>query len=76
MANDLENNKGITVQGAEVKLGKYDAYQVYGQQKGSNIWVVLYFFETEDGNTHNIGIEGPDRFNEAFSIPETFTLKK
>ncbi len=75
-ANSLEKNQGITVQGAEVKLGKYDAYQVYGQQKESNIWVLLYFFETEDGNTHNIGIEGPDRNNEAFKIPETFIVKK
>ena len=74
-AKDLED-KGITVQGSEVKLGKYDAYQIYGQQKQSNIWVLLYFFETEDGNTHNVGIEGPDRFNEAFKIPETFVLKK
>lgn len=74
-ANELEK-VGVSVQGAEVKLGKYDAFQVYGQDQSSKKWVLIYFFEAEDGNSHYVGVEGPDKSNEAFAIPESFTLKK
>ena len=73
-ASNLEK-AGITLQGSEVKLGKYNAYQIYGQSQ-NNIWVLVYFFEAEDGYTHYVGIEGPDRNNEAFKIPETFKTTK
>ena len=73
-ASELEK-AGVTVQGAEVKLGDYNAYQVYGQDQSSKKWVLIYFFEAEDGNSHYIGVEGPDKSNEAFTIPESFTLK-
>ena len=73
-ANNLQN-AGISVQGAEVQLGKYNAFQIYGQAS-NNVWVLVYFFEAEDGYTHYVGVEGPDRNNEAFKIPETFKVKK
>ena len=73
-ANSLQN-AGIAVQGSEVELDKYKAYQVYGQTD-SGIWVLVYFFEADDGYSHYVGIEGPDRNNEAFKIVESFTTEK
>lgn len=67
---------GIEVQGSEAKIGKYDAYEVYGIQTDTQIWVLVYCFETEDGITHYVGVEGPDKTNEAFKIPESFQVKK
>ncbi len=73
-ANNLKN-AGILTQGSEVKLDKYTAYQVYGQAD-SGIWVLVYFFEADDKYTHYVGVEGPDKNNEAFKIVESFTTEK
>ena len=75
-ANQLEEVGVSEVKGATVKLAGYEAYQVYGYHKEQQKWVLAYFFEGEDGNTHYVGIEGPDKENEAFKIPDTFKLKK
>ena len=74
IANDLQK-AGIVVQGAEVELDKYHAYQVYGQTD-SGVWVLVYFFEGDDGYSHYVGVEGPDKTNEAFKIVESFTTEK
>ena len=76
VASNLEQNGVTNLKGAEVKLAGYDAYQVYGFHPTENVWLLIYFFEAEDGNTHYIGIEGPERTNEAFKIPDTFSLKE
>ena len=75
-ANQLQQSGIPDIKGAQVKLGNYQAYQIYGQQTTTGTWVLVYFFEAEDGNTHYVGIEGPDTENEAFKIPDTYTLKK
>lgn len=73
-ANSFQN-AGIVAQGAEVELDKYKAYQVYGQTDGG-IWLLVYFFEADDGYSHYVGVEGPDKTNEAFKIVESFTTEK
>ena len=74
--NKLKSEGVQNVQGATVNVGKYSAYQVYGYYANENIWLVCWFFETEDGKTHYISIEGPDRNSEYFNIPNSFSLSK
>lgn len=68
-------SEGITPSTATVKMGDYTAYQVYARYTTENIWLVAWFFETPNGKTHCISVEGPDASNEAFKIPDTFTLE-
>lgn len=67
-------SEGVDVKTATVKMGDYTAYQVYGKYESENTWLVAWVFETKDGQTRSLAIEGPDASNEAFSIPDTFTL--
>ena len=67
-------SEGVDVKTATVKMGDYTAYQVYGKYESENTWLVTWVFETKDGQTRSLAIEGPDASNEAFSIPDTFTL--
>lgn len=73
IASNLEQ-AGITVTGSTAKIGKYEAKEIYGQTS-DNVWILAYFFEADDGNTHYLGVEGPDKNNEAFKVPESFMSK-
>lgn len=64
------------LQGARIQISNYNAYQVSGYYEKDKIWLYVWCFEAEDGNTHYIGIEGPDDNSEYFKIFKTFTLKK
>lgn len=64
---------GVDTTGATVSLGKYKAYQVYGYYTSVKKWHVCWIFEAEDGKTHFISVEGPEKTN-AFKIPETFSI--
>lgn len=64
---------GVNTTGATVSLGKYKAYQVYGYYTSVQKWHVCWIFEAEDGKTHFISVEGPEK-TEAFKIPETFSI--
>lgn len=66
-------NDGVDTTGATVSLGKYKAYQVYGYYTGVQKWHVCWIFEAEDGKTHFISVEGPEKTS-AFKIPETFSI--
>ena len=66
-------NDGVDTTGATVSLGKYKAYQVYGYYTGVKKWHVCWIFEAEDGKTHFISVEGPEKTS-AFKIPETFSI--
>lgn len=74
--NKLNNDGVQNVQGATVNVGKYTAYQVYGYYSNENVWLVCWFFEAEDGKTHYISVEGPDRNSEYFNIPNSFSLNQ
>lgn len=69
-------SSGTTIEVQEVQFANYYAYQIYGFNSTKNSWVSAWFFEAEDGYTHYVGIEGPDKDNEYFQIPFTFKLKK
>ena len=64
---------GVDTTGATVSLGKYKAYQVYGYYTSVQKWHVCWIFEAEDGKTHFISVEGPEKTS-AFKIPETFSI--
>lgn len=64
---------GVDTTGATVSLGKYKAYQVYGYYTSVQKWHVCWIFEAEDGKTHFISVEGPEK-TDAFKIPETFSI--
>jgi hypothetical protein len=66
-------NDGVDTTGATVSLGKYKAYQVYGYYTSVQKWHVCWIFEAEDGKTHFISVEGPEKTS-AFKIPETFSI--
>ena len=66
-------NDGVDTTGATVSLGKYKAYQVYGYYTSVQKWHVCWIFEAEDGKTHFISVEGPEK-TETFKIPETFSI--
>ena len=66
-------NDGVDTTGATVSLGKYKAYQVYGYYTSVQKWHVCWIFEAEDGKTHYISVEGPEKTSE-FKIPETFSI--
>lgn len=61
---------------ATKKIGKNTAHVVSGYYKEYSRWLATYTMDTEDGKTHYVSIEGPDRANAAFKIPETFRLTK
>ncbi len=63
----------VDTTGATVSLGKYKAYQVYGYYTSVKKWHVCWIFEAEDGKTHFISVEGPEKTS-AFKIPETFSI--
>ena len=69
-----ENVEKLT--GAKVKMGSYDAYQVYAYYPDENEWLVCWFFEAEDGLVHYLAVEGPDPYSDYFEIPNTFKIKK
>lgn len=75
-ANELKKDGVTNIKGATVTLGKYDAYEVYGFHDTVKSWVLVYFFEAEDGYTHFVGVEGPDQTSDAFRIPYSFSLTK
>lgn len=74
--NNLKNEGVTNLQRAVVKINNYNAYQVYGYYQDDYIWLVTWVFEAEDGNTHYIGIEGPDPQSENFEIANSFKLNK
>lgn len=79
----LENMKfvfeqtGVTdIETSDVKVGSYDAKLITGYYDAISRWLAAYMFETGDGKTHYVSIEGPDKENVAFEIPLTFQLTK
>ena len=67
--------EGATAYSYKKSVGKYDGYVVRGSYTDGT-YIDSYIFLTEDGVLRFVSIEGPDRFNDNFEIPQTFTLKK
>lgn len=63
------------VKGSKVKIGSYEAYQVYGYYEPAKKWLSIWCFKV-DKIVHYIGIEGPDNNSEYFKIVNTFKPTK
>lgn len=74
-SNALEDSTQTKVTGATVKVGKYTAYQVYSYFTDDNIWLVRWYFDTEDGYYRYIAIEGPE-YDDVFKMVDTFSISK
>lgn len=73
-------NEGIKGEGASsyyisATIGKYNGYVVKGSYTDGTK-IDSYIFLTEDGVLRFVSIEGPNRYDDNFDIPKTFTLKK
>lgn len=73
--NDGIKNEGATSYYISATIGGYKGYVVKGSYTDGTK-IDSYIFKTEDGVLRFVSIEGPDRYNENFDIPKTFTLKK
>ena len=55
--------------------GKYTGYAVHAAYPDGK-YIVSYIFKAEDNVIHFVSIEGPDKNNDFFDIPNTYRLKK
>lgn len=76
MIDRFKKNGVINISSENVNVDKYNAFQVYGFHEESKVWLSVWCFETEDGITHYIGIEGPNYNNEYFNLIYTFKNTK
>ena len=67
--------EGATAYYISTKIAGYDGYVVKGSYTDGTK-IDSYIFLTNDGELRFVSIEGPDRYNENFDIPKTFTLTK
>ena len=73
--NELKKRE-FSTQSSETDLEDFKAKQVIGHNTKDNVWVSVYFFESEDKKIHFVGIEGPNNVSEEFEIPKSYELKK
>lgn len=70
-------DEGVDVQGAKVKLGGYDAYQVYGTYENEGIVLVMWTFKDENNTLHYVSAEGKenDIFDVVGYLEKTYSVK-
>ena len=73
-------NEGIKGEGASSyyeleTCGKYNGYAVHASYPDGK-YITSYIFKAEDNVLHFVSIEGPDKNNDFFDIPNTYRLKK
>ena len=76
VANQMQNDGAQDVAMAEDSVNNYHGYKVFGYYESSNTFLAAWFFEAEDGNTHYVAIEGPNRYDDNYDIIYTFSLKQ
>ena len=57
------------------KIAKYWGYVVEAKYTDGT-YLNAYLFKADDGKLHYVSIEGPDKYNDNFKIPDTFSLTK
>jgi hypothetical protein len=74
LAQNLKNSNCTDLKASDKKkIGEYATYQVSGIYPDGTM-LMAFFFETEDGITRTIMVEGPDGNNNAFNIPYSFKM--
>lgn len=77
-ANNVKNSIVSEGNEAEVKytkIAKYYGYVVNAKYTDGT-YLDAYLFKADDGKLHYVAIEGPDKYNDNFKIPNTFSLTK
>jgi len=75
VAVDSPNTSNATLN--KQQLGKYEeAYKLVSKDELSGTWSEGWVFAAADGKVHYVLVQGLDREDERFKIPETFVLKK
>ena len=59
-----------------IYLGNYSAFRVYFYDPADNLWKSSWFFDTGDGKTRILSIEGPSISDSRFSMPLSYSLNK
>lgn len=57
------------------KISKYYGYKVSAKYPDGT-YLDAYLFKTDDDKLHYVSIEGPDKYNDNFKIPDTFSMNK
>ena len=57
------------------KISKYYGYVVEAKYSDGT-YLDAYLFKADDGKLHYVAIEGPDKNNDNFEIPQTFSMTK
>lgn len=76
-ANNIKEflkSKGVISRDINDKVGSYNAYRISGYYPEYNRYIKIWCFETEDGNTRYISIEGSDNVSYKYDIINTYTL--
>ena len=76
VANQMQNDGAQDVAMGEDSVNSYHGYKVFGYYENTNTFLAAWFFEAEDGNTHYIAIEGPNRYDDNYDIIYSFSLKQ
>lgn len=71
---ELFKSNGVIPMDIKDKVGSYNAYRISGYYADYKRYLKVWCFETGDGNTHYISIEGPDNVSDKYDIINTFTL--
>lgn len=56
-------------------VGNYRGYVVRAKYSDGT-YIDIYLFKASDNKLHYVAIEGPDRYNDNFQIPKTFSMTK
>lgn len=73
----LEKQGELTnIKAGATKLSVYDAYQLYGYYDKDGMVLVVWTFDTPNGYTHYISLEGDLAINDYSYIPESFVTER
>ena len=72
----VEEEGAESVQLGVVEMNDLIATQLQGYYREQNIWTKTWFYQTSDGHLRYITVEGPNKTNKYFAIPNTYQLKK
>ena len=70
----LEDRGATNISVTPATIGEFQGYKVSSHYEALNKWLYCYTFETNDGKTRYISLEGPEQTHEYYDIYQTFTL--
>ncbi len=74
--NTIVGEGAESVELSVVEMGEINAQLLKGYYRSQNIWTMSWMFKTDDGHFRYITVEGPNKTNKFFAIPNTYSLTK